>query len=167
MPIKATVKGTLVWVTAAVLACGGGGGPTGVPATNVVGHYSITHTGTLVGFEAVSCLGVLDITSQTGNSFSGTITITATGDCQALAGQGTINGTVASSGAVTFTVSISSLDELLQAAQCDIVSGSPTFTGTATTTGISATRTNFIHCDIEGGGVIEGDFVYTISGPKT
>lgn len=171
MLCRAVITRTMIGVATvfASLACGGGGGggPTGMPAANVVGHYSITHTGTLAGLgELASCPGELDITSQTGTSFSGTITITATEECQQLAGSGTISGTVTSGGALTFTITISNLEALLEAAGCEIVGGDPTFTGSAGTAGISAGRTISLRCDIEGG-VLETDFEYTIAGPKT
>jgi hypothetical protein len=158
-----TCIGTAVLATA---CSGGGGGPTGVPAVNVVGHYAVIHRGTLSGFDTVSCPGELDIPSQNGSSFSGTITITATADCQALAGSGAINGTVTSGGTLTFTITISSLEELLEAAGCEILSPGTTFTGTATTTGINASRTISLRCDVDGT-LIEADFVYVISGLKT
>lgn len=170
MLTKPMIGRSLTWVAAAlaVLACGGGGGGglTGTPAANVVGHYTITHSGTLSGLETISCPGVLDITNQIGTAFSGTISITAIGDCQALAGSGTISGTVTSGGALTFTITISNLETLLEAAGCEIVGGDPTFTGSAGTAGISASRTISLRCDIEGG-VLETDFEYTIAGPKT
>lgn len=158
----------LLPIAALTLACGGGGGggPTGMPAANIVGHYSITHTGTLTGLPAITCPGDLDIPSQTGTSFTGTITITSTAECQQLAGSGTISGTVTSSGALTFTITITNLEALLQAAGCEIVGGDPTFTGSAGTAGISASRTISLSCEIEGG-TLETDFEYTISGPKT
>jgi hypothetical protein len=156
-------------VVSACLACGGGGGggPTGNPAANIVGHYEITHTGTITGFPApISCPGDLDITSQTGSSFSGTITITATEDCQGIAGSGNVSGTVTSGGALDFTITISNLEGLLEAAGCDIVGGDPTFTGSAGTAGIIASRTIALRCEIEGG-ILDTNFEYTISGPKT
>lgn len=164
------IRRAVIWASVAFLgtACGGGGGgdPTGPPAANIVGHYSITHSGTLTGLPAITCPGELDITSQTGTSFSGTITITSTVDCQQLAGSGMINGTVTSSGALTFTITISNLEALLEAAGCEIVGGDPTFTGSAGTAGISASRTISLSCVIEGG-TLETDFEYTIAGPKT
>jgi hypothetical protein len=170
MACRSVITRTVVWVAVASgsLACGsgGGGGPTDTPAANVVGHYSITHFGTLSGLPTISCPGELDITSQTGTSFTGTITVTATVDCQELAGSGTVSGTVTSGGALTFTITITNLEELLEAAGCEIVGGDPTFTGSAGTAGISASRTISLRCDIEGG-VLETDFEYTIAGPKT
>ena len=164
-----TARGAfLVAIAYLGIACGGGGGggPTDTPAANVVGHYSITHTGTLSGLSAVSCPGELDIPSQTGTSFMGTITITATAECQQLAGAGAISGTVTSSGALTFTITITNLEALLEAAGCEIVGGDPTFTGSAGMAGISASRTISLSCEIEGG-TLETDFEYTISGPRT
>ena len=167
MVTKPKLGGALTWVAAALLACGGGGGgPTGMPAANVVGHYTVTHTGVLAGLEAISCPGELDITNQTGTSFSGTVTVEAVGDCLGLAGSGSISGTVTSGGALTFTITIASLEELLEALACEIVGGDPTFTGSAGTAGISASRTIALSCDIQGG-TLETDFEYTISGPKT
>jgi hypothetical protein len=46
------------------------------------------------------------------------------------------------------------------------VGGDPTFTGSAGTAGISASRTISLSCVIEGG-TLETDFEYTIAGPKT
>jgi len=169
MRANAAIGTVLVCAAAVSLACGGGGGnggPTGTPSTNVVGHYSVTHTGSLPGLEAISCPGDLDITSQTGNAFAGTITINAVGDCQTLAGSGAVSGTVTSSGAVTFAITISNLEELLEAAGCDIVGGDPMFTGSAGTAGISASRTISLSCEIEGG-PLDVDFEYTIAGPRT
>jgi len=169
MRANAAIGAGLICAAAVSLACGGGGGnggPTGTPSANVVGHYSVTHTGSLPGLEAISCPGDLDITSQTGNAFAGTITINAVGDCQTLAGSGAVSGTVTSSGAVTFAITISNLEELLEAAGCDIVGGDPMFTGSAGTAGISASRTISLSCEIEGG-PLDIDFEYTIAGPRT
>lgn len=154
------------WVA---LACGGGDGgdPTGLPTGDIRGHYTITHNGSIVGTGALSCPGLLDITTQEGTSFSGTITITETTECQGVASQGTISGTVSSGGATTFTVSIPFLDGLLEAAGCTILSGGTTFTGTVTTVVFAGTRTNRLRCEVEPGSFIEVDLVYTISGPKT
>lgn len=165
---KTAVAALLVTIAYLGTACGGGGGggPTDTPAANVVGHYSITHTGTLTGLPAISCPGELDIPSQTGTSFMGTITITATAECQQLAGAGAISGNVTSSGALTFTITITNLEALLEAAGCEIVGGDPTFTGSAGMAGISASRTISLRCEIEGG-ILETDFEYTISGPRT
>ena len=117
-------RGALVgaWVA---MACGGGdgGGPTGVPTGDIRGHYTITHNGSIVGTGALSCPGLLDITTQDGTAFSGTISITETPECEGVASEGTISGTVSSGGAVTFTVSIPFLDGLLDAAGCTILSG--------------------------------------------
>lgn len=161
-------RGALVgaWVA---MACGGGdgGGPTGVPTGDIRGHYTITHNGSIVGTGTLSCPGDLDITTQDGTSFSGTITITETAGCEGVASQGTISGTVSSAGAMTFTVSIPFLDALLEAAGCTILSGGTTFTGTVTTVVFSGTRTNRLRCEVEPGSFIEVDLVYTISGPKT
>jgi hypothetical protein len=157
-------------VTALVLAaCGGGGGggdPTGPPAATILGHYSVTHTGTLSGLPAVSCPGEINITNQTGNSFSGTISITATGECAELAGSGTINGTVSTSGSFDATITIPALVTLLESLGCTIVGGDPTFTGSAGTAGISASRTVELVCEIEGG-PLETTFEYSVVGPKT
>jgi hypothetical protein len=169
MRANAATGTVLICAAAVSLACGGGGGnggPTGTPSANVVGHYSITHTGSLPGLEAISCPGDLDITSQTGNTFSGTITINAVGDCQTLAGTGAVSGTVTSSGAVTFAITISNLEQLLETAGCDIVGGDPMFTGSAGTAGISASRTISLSCEIEGD-TLDIDFEYTIAGPRT
>lgn len=162
------VAGALMAVAGA-LACGGGGGggPMGVPTSDVRGHYTITHNGTIVGTGALSCPGEIDITTQDGSAFSGTITITDTAECQGVSSVGTITGTVSSGGAVSFTVSIPFLDVLLEAAGCTILSGGTTFTGTVTTVVISASRTNRLSCEIEPGTLVELDLVYTISGPKT
>lgn len=168
MPVRwrATIAVPLV---AAALACGGGGGggPVGVPTGDIRGHYTITHNGSIVGTGALTCPGLLDITTQDGTSFSGTISITETAECQGVASQGTISGTVSSTGAVTFTVSIPFLDGLLEAAGCTILSGGTTFTGTVTTVVFSATRTNRLRCEVEPGQFLEVDLVYTISGPRT
>lgn len=168
MRAAALVAGALLLLAAGTLACGGGGGggPTDTPTADVVGHYSITHTGSLPGIEAISCPGDLDITSQTGTAFSGTITINAVGDCQGLAGSGAVSGNVTSTGTLTFTITIQNLEALLEAAGCEIVGGDPTFTGSAGMAGISASRTISLRCDIQGG-VLETDFEYTISGPRT
>ena len=169
MLTKSRIPGVLAWFAAACLACGGGGGdndPTGPPAANVVGHYAITHTGTLTGLPPIECPGDLNITNQTGNAFSGTITITATAECEGIAGSGNVSGTVTSGGARDFTISISNLEDILEAAGCDIVGGDPTFTGTAGPAGIFASRTIALRCDIEGG-TLDTNFEYTISGPKT
>ena len=169
MLTKSRIPSVLAWIAAASLACGGGGGdndPTGPPAANVVGHYAITHTGTLTGLPPIECPGDLNITNQTGNSFSGTITITATAECEGIAGSGNVSGTVTSGGALDFTITISELEEILEAAGCDIVGGDATFTGTAGTAGIFASRTIALRCDVEGG-TLDTNFEYTISGPKT
>jgi hypothetical protein len=169
MLTKPRMLSVLAWLAAASLACGGGGGggdPTGPPAANVVGHYAITHTGTLTALPPIECPGDLNITNQTGNSFSGTITITATAECEGIAGEGNVSGTVTSGGALDFTITISNLEDILEAAGCDIVGGDPTFTGTAGTAGIFASRTIALRCDIEGG-TLDTNFEYTISGPKT
>lgn len=167
---KGTRSGSaLLLALAGALACGGGGGggPTGVPTGDIRGHYSITHNGSIVGTGALSCPGDLDITTQDGTSFSGTISITDTAECQGVSSVGTISGTVSSNGAVSFTVSIPFLDVLLEAAGCTILSGGTTFTGSVTTVVISASRTNRLSCEIEPGMFVELDLVYTISGPKT
>lgn len=158
-----------VIATCGLAACGGGGGggdPIGPPAANVVGHYTITHTGTLTGLPPITCAGELNITTQNGTAFSGTITISATPECQQIAGSGMISGTVTSTGALTFTITIDNLEELLEAAGCEIVGGDPTFTGSAGAAGIIASRTISLSCVIEGG-TLDTDFEYTISGPKT
>jgi hypothetical protein len=167
--MRTVAPATGALLAALMLACGGGGGnggPTDTPSANVVGHYSITHTGSLPGIEAISCPGDLDITSQTGTAFSGTITVNAVGDCQTLAGSGAVSGNVTSGGALTFTITIQNLEMLLEAAGCEIVGGDPMFTGSAGMAGISASRTISLSCDIQGG-VLETDFEYTISGPRT
>lgn len=169
MPTNRSILAALLGVAVLSLACGGGGGdndPTGPPAANVVGHYAITHTGTLTGLPPIECPGDLNITNQTGNSFSGTITIAATAECEGIAGTGNVSGTVTSGGALDFTITISNLEDILEAAGCDIVGGDPTFTGTAGTAGIFASRTIALRCDIEGG-TLDTNFEYTISGPKT
>ncbi|HEU4464775.1 MAG TPA: hypothetical protein VFS53_07005 [Gemmatimonadota bacterium] len=171
MPAKANIREGLVHAVAAlaIVACGGGGGggdPIGPPAANVVGHYAINHTGTLTGLPPITCPGELDITSQTGTSFSGTITITATEACQEIAGSGMVSGTVTSTGALSFTITITNLEELLEQAGCEIVGGDQTFTGSAGASGIIASRTISLSCVLEGG-TLETDFEYTISGPKT
>ncbi|HJU87517.1 MAG TPA: hypothetical protein VJ788_09125 [Gemmatimonadota bacterium] len=170
MPAKTALSRGLTAGAALCLltACGGGGGgdPTGPPAANIVGHYSVTHTGTLAGSEVASCPGEIDVTSQTGSSFSGTISIAAASECEGLAGEGAISGTVSSSGALSFTVTITNLEELLELIGCEIVGGDPTFTGSAGTAGISASRTIELSCEIEGG-TLETVFEYTIVGPKT
>jgi hypothetical protein len=159
--------GTLLICAAAVsLTCGGGGGnggPTGTPSANVVGHYSVTHAVFLGGVPAGSCPGELDITTQNDEMFSGTISISDTPACEAIASSGTISGTVTSGGSVMFTVTLSVIEDLLSAFGCVPVSGGETFTGTVTTTVLSATRTNQLQCT-DGSG---GDASYTISGPRT
>ena len=151
-----------------VAACGGGGGggPTGPPTANIVGHYSVTHTGTLSGLPAVSCPGEINITSQTGSSFSGTISITATEDCQGVAGSGTITGVLTNGGSFDATITVPSLDALLESLSCTIVGGDPDFSGSAGTAGITASRTIELTCDIEGG-TLETVFEYMVAGPKT
>ena len=133
MPTNRSIFAALLGIALGSTACGGGGGdndPTGPPAANVVGHYSITHTGTLAGLETpFVCPGDLDITNQTGNAFSGTISITATEECQGIAGSGNVSGTVTSGGAIDFTISISNLEDILETIGCNIVGGDPTFTG--------------------------------------
>jgi hypothetical protein len=171
MPATVSIRRSMLHaiVACALAACGGGGGggdPIGPPAANVVGHYTINHTGTLTGLPPITCPGDLDITSQTGSSFSGTITITATEECQAIAGSGMVNGTVTSTGALTFTITITNLEELLEEAGCEIVGGDPTFTGSAGASGIIASRTISLSCVLEGG-TLDTNFEYTISGPKT
>ena len=171
MPASNTLRRRQIHAVAAVAlaACGGGGGggdPLGPPAANVVGHYAINHTGTLTGLPPITCPGDLDITSQTGTSFTGTITITATEECQGIAGTGMVSGTVTSTGAITFTITITNLEELLEQAGCAIVGGDPTFTGSAGAAGIIASRTISLSCVIEGG-TLDTDFEYMISGPKT
>lgn len=135
----------------------------GPPADNIVGHYAVTHTVILGGVPASSCPGELDITNQNGSSFSGTISISNTQQCQAVAASGTISGSVTSGGALTFTISITTIDDLLDFFGCEIVGGGETFTGTATTTGLTATRSNELECS-DGSG---GDAAYTIAGSKT
>jgi hypothetical protein len=77
-----------------------------------------------------------------------------------------VSGNVTSGGALTFTITIQNLEMLLETAGCEIVGGDPTFTGSAGMAGISASRTISLSCDIQGG-VLETDFEYTISGPRT
>ena len=171
MPAKATIRTRLIHAVAALAlaACGGGGGggdPIGPPAANVVGHYAINHTGTITGLPPITCPGELDITSQTGTSFSGTITITDTEECQEIAGSGMVSGTVTSTGALTFTITITNLEELLETAGCEIIGGDPAFTGSAGASGIIASRTISLRCVIEGG-TLETNFEYVISGPRT
>lgn len=170
MPANDTILKSLALAVAALAsaACGGSGGgdPLGPPAANVVGHYAINHTGTLTGLPPITCPGALDITSQTGTSFSGTITITATQECAEIAGSGMVSGTVTSTGALTFTITITNLEDLLEQAGCEIVGGDAAFTGSAGASGIIASRTISLSCVLEGG-TLETDFEYMISGPKT
>lgn len=170
MAMKSVLSGILPGILGLTLACsggGGGGGPMGTPVEDIRGQYTITHQGEIVGVGTLACPGLLIITTQEGTSFSGTITIAETQDCQGVQDQGTISGTVSSAGVLTFTITIPFLDALLEIAGCEIVSGGSTFTGTATTTGLSATRTNRLNCEVEPGSFIEVDLVYTISGSKT
>ncbi|HET6362055.1 MAG TPA: hypothetical protein VFH11_08355 [Gemmatimonadota bacterium] len=153
----------------ALAACGGGGGggdPIGPPAANIVGHYTVTHSGTLSGLSAISCPGEIDITNQTGNSFSGTISVNVTTECEGLAGSGTINGTVTSGGAFEATITIPALNGLLESLNCTITGGDPAFTGSAGTAGISASRTIELSCEIEGD-TLETTLEYTVAGPRT
>ncbi|HJR53618.1 MAG TPA: hypothetical protein VJ982_07870 [Gemmatimonadota bacterium] len=172
MPGTATIRSSLVLGTAALAlaACGGGGGgggdPIGPPAANIVGHYTVTHTGTLSGLPAISCPGDIDITNQTGNSFSGTISVDVTTGCEGFAGSGTIDGTLTTGGAFEATITIPALNELLASLNCTIVGGDSTFTGSAGTAGISAGRSVDLNCEIEGG-TLETTLEYTVVGPKT
>lgn len=168
MPSYIIYRKALLWSTIlTVVACsggGGGGGPMGTPVDDIQGMYAVVHTLRLNAVNVAECAGVLDITSQSGSIFSGTISISGTGNCQEFASQGALNGTVSSSGALSFTISLSALDDLLAAASCEIVGGSETFTGTATTTGVSATRTNTLRCEVEPGVFLNLEAVYTVSG---
>lgn len=158
-----------VWFAAACLACGGGGGsdPTGPPVASIVGHYSVTHTGTLSGLPAVSCPGEINITNQTViNSFSGTISISPIGECVDIAGSGTINGTVSTTGSIEATITIPALIAFLESLNCTIRGGDPTFTGSAGTAGISASRTLELRCELEGG-TLDTTFEYSVVGPKS
>jgi hypothetical protein len=131
-----------------------------------VGHYTITHSGALPALPAITCPGDLDITTQTGSSFSGTITIVAIDPCPpGFAGSGTIQGTVTGS-TISFSITLSTLEQALIAFGCTIIGGDPMFTGSAGATGISAGRTIRLRCEAVDG-PFEVDFEYTISGPKT
>jgi hypothetical protein len=153
-------------VVGLLVACGGGGGggPTGVPVDEIAGSYTITHTVVVAGFGTFSCPGTMTIT-QNGNSFSGTIAIAGTGDCAQFNSQGTISGTVSSSGVLAFAVSLPIVEGLISA--CEILSGVNTFAGSATSTGVTGTRTNQIRCQLDPETVFEGEFTYTIAGTKT
>ena len=168
MSRNGALQKALACVTAACLlsACGGGGGggPTGTPVDDIAGSYMATLTLVVEGLGNFSCPGTMTIT-QTGNSFSGSISVTGAGDCAQFNSQGTLSGTVTSEGVVAFAVSLPIVEGLI--AGCEILSGVTTFTGTSTTTGITATRTNRVRCPIDEDSVFEGDFTFTISGTKT
>jgi hypothetical protein len=161
---KAMIHGVAACALAACGGGGGGGGPTGVPVDDIAGSYAITHTVVVGGFGTFSCPGSMTIT-QTGNSFSGTIVVAGTGDCAQFNSQGTISGTVTSAGVLAFAVSLPIVEGLISA--CEILSGTTTFTGNATSTGVSATRTNQIRCPLDPETTFEGEFTYTIAGTKT
>lgn len=133
----------------------------GVPTGNVAGTYAISHTLSAEGIGALICPGLLVLT-QEGNSFSGTISVTAGQDCEDFVSQGPVSGTVSSTGAVTFTVTLPILVGLI--GQCEILSGGETFVGTATSTTFSGTRTNVVRCEAV---AFEGEISYMISGQKT
>jgi hypothetical protein len=152
-------------LVAFMVACGGGGGnggPTGVPVDDIQGSYTVSHTVVVEGLGTFTCPGAMMIT-QNGNSFSGSISITGMNECTQLASQGTLNGTVSSSGVLAFAVSLPLIEGIVAA--CEILSGTTIFTGTATTTGVTGTRTNRIRCPVEDT-TIEVDFTYTITGSK-
>ena len=132
----------------------------GVPTDNVEGTYSVTHTLSAEGFGVLICSGVLVLTQQ-GNSFSGTVSVTAEQGCEMFVQQGPVSGTVSSTGAVSFTAA---LPILVGLQGCDILGGGETYTGTATSTTFSGTRTNQVRCE---DAAFEGQISHTISGTKT
>lgn len=135
----------------------------GTPIGDIRGSYAVTHTLSLEGLGFISCPGTLNVTTQTGTAFSGTISISDVEGCEGVASQGTITGTVTSQGVLMFTVTLPIIESLLDLSGCEIVGGSTTFSGTATSTGLSATRMNQLECPDGSGGQV----AYTVSGQKT
>ncbi len=142
----------MVATGASITACsggggGGGGGPTGTPVGDLRGSYTVTHSLSLAGLTIGECTGALVIASMNGNAFAGTISITDQDRCAGLIGQGTIQGMLGEGDAVTFTVTLPGLEELLAQVGCVILSGGDTFTGTASSTRVRGTRRNQVGCD--------------------
>jgi hypothetical protein len=152
----------VIAVAAGCSGGGGGGGPVGPPSGNMEGTYAVTHTLVVAGLGTVVCQGVAVLT-QTGTSFSGTISITSEQECDDFVSQGTMSGTVTTSGTLTFTVSLPIVEGII--AGCQVLSGGPTFSGTASASSFTATRTNRIRCDLEP--PLEVDIAYTIVGQKS
>lgn len=145
----------------------GGDGPTGTPPADLTGTYAVEHTFNLVGAGPITedpCAGTLEIETQSGNSFSGTVTVDAVGDCVGFGGVvGGVSGSVAGN-QITFTVS--GIEDPLAALGCEITGGAESFMGTVTTTRIEASRRIEGECTL-GDETIPATVVWEIDGTKT
>ncbi|MBA3583715.1 MAG: hypothetical protein H0W36_04160 [Gemmatimonadetes bacterium] len=147
-------------------ACGGGGGGGPIaPPSSVTGTYAVEHTFLLAGLPITEepCTGTLEIAEQTGNTFSGTVTLDPVGECTGIGGEGQISGTL---GGSQVSLTISGIDDPLAALQCAITGGDSAHTGTISSTTISVSRQIEGSCTI-GGDTIVAQVVWKIEGTKT
>ncbi len=147
-------------------ACGGGGGGGPIaPPVSVTGTYAVEHTFLLEGLPITEqpCTGTLEISEQTGNTFSGTVTLDPVGECAGIGGEGQVSGTL---GGSQVSLTISGIDDPLAALQCAITGGVAAHTGTISSTTISVSRQIEGSCTI-GGETIDVQVVWQIEGTKT
>lgn len=151
------MKRALLLCAIVAIGCGGNSpaltSPTPVASSvSVIGGWAgaLTSAGTVVqtGERAtVVCNQVWTITSQTGSQFSGSWQSSG-GSC---AQGGQLSGAVSSSGVISnlsFGVSVGTTPP--PGATCAISSGNEIFTGIASTTSITASASNRLHCTVLG-----------------
>jgi hypothetical protein len=153
---------TLALATALAIACGDGDGPTGNGSIrDVTGVYAVTIMMTVEG-QTASCPATVEITSQSGSSFSGTYDIPASANCTSDAG--TFAGTIDANGRISIPGLFADVLGVEDEPGCDLL-GNTTFNGTASETSFTMQATGTVRCDF-GGEVITADVTVVLTGTK-
>lgn len=140
-------------VLAAAVACGsdggGGGGPTG-PVT-VTGTFVGNHTFTFGGLDIGTCTGSVTVDQQTGDSFSGTLTVDNAGLCMDFGDSGPITGTIDGS-QIRIDLDGFGIEELLADVGCVPAGGESLFIGRLDGDRLTATLSRDFNCPDQGVG---------------
>lgn len=153
-------------------ACGGGDstGPGNAPNLRgtFAGTWSLTFTNTSTGqsFSAV-CPGTVTVSSQSGESFSGSFIIQGSGGCTETV-TGTVSGAIRVDGGLNFGIQIpgGNPNEFEDITGCQFQSGDQQFNGTLSGNTLSVSASALYLCPNNQGGVVQLRVVVGFTGSR-